>query len=186
MSERIAAWLIRQKAISTDERELYSYAVHCLFSLLYPIIFASVIGAIFGMVLEAIIMIMPFIIVRKFSGGYHADSFYKCLIISSAVIGIVLVISRYIANGIILNIIYIIASILLMIFSPMDSENKRLDSDEKCFCKKMTIILVLTLLVIVGGLWITRCQYYSKFIEMGVVLAEGLQLVAEIKMLRNY
>ena len=73
-----------------------------------------------------------------------------------------------------------------MIFSPMDSENKRLDSDEKCFCKKMTIILVLTLLVIVGGLWITRCQYYSKFIEMGVVLAEGLQLVAEIKMLRNY
>lgn len=45
MSEKIADWLILQKAISTDERELYAYAVHCLLSLLYPIVFASVIGA---------------------------------------------------------------------------------------------------------------------------------------------
>lgn len=45
MSDKIADWLILQKAITTDERELYAYAVHCLFSLLYPIAFASVIGA---------------------------------------------------------------------------------------------------------------------------------------------
>ena len=41
MSEKIADWLIGQKAISSDERELYAYAVHCLFSLIYPIAFAS-------------------------------------------------------------------------------------------------------------------------------------------------
>ena len=40
MSEKIANWLIGQKAISSDERELYAYAVHCLFSLIYPIAFA--------------------------------------------------------------------------------------------------------------------------------------------------
>ena len=34
MSEKIADWLIEQKAISTGERELYAYAVHCLFSLI--------------------------------------------------------------------------------------------------------------------------------------------------------
>lgn len=45
MSEKIADWLIRQKAIAADERELYAYAVHCLFSLLYPLVFALVIGA---------------------------------------------------------------------------------------------------------------------------------------------
>lgn len=32
MSDKIADWLILQKAITTDERELYAYAVHCLFS----------------------------------------------------------------------------------------------------------------------------------------------------------
>lgn len=86
MSDKIADWLILQKAITTDERELYAYAVHCLFSLLYPIVFASVIGAFLGMITEAIAMIMPFILIRKFSGGYHADSFKKCLVLSSIVI----------------------------------------------------------------------------------------------------
>lgn len=46
MSEKIANWLIGQKAISSDERELYAYAVHCLFSLIYPIAFAFVLGII--------------------------------------------------------------------------------------------------------------------------------------------
>ena len=77
MSEKIANWLIGQKAISSDEREVYAYAVHCLFSLIYPIAFAFVLGIIFGMVMEAIVMIIPFMIIRKFSGGYHADSFGK-------------------------------------------------------------------------------------------------------------
>ena len=74
MSDKIADWLILQKAITTDERELYAYAVHCLFSLLYPIVVASVIGAFLGMITEAIAMIMPFILIRKFSGGYHAEA----------------------------------------------------------------------------------------------------------------
>ena len=54
MSEKIADWLIGQKAISSDERELYAYAVHCLFSLIYPIAFASVVGIISGMIMESI------------------------------------------------------------------------------------------------------------------------------------
>ena len=135
MSEKIADWLIEQKAISTGERELYAYAVHCLFSLLYPIAFASVIGAFLGMPIEAVVMIMSFIAVRKFSGGYHADSFYKCLIISSIVIMTMLQISNYINNNLLFNVIYIASSILLMIFSPIDSANKRLDNDDKRFCK---------------------------------------------------
>ena len=63
MSEKIADWLIGQKAISSDERELYAYAVHCLFSLIYPIAFASVVGIISGMIMESIVMIIPFMII---------------------------------------------------------------------------------------------------------------------------
>ena len=171
MSEKIADWLIEQKAISTGERELYAYAVHCLFSLLYPIAFASVIGAFLG-------MIMSFIAVRKFSGGYHADSFYKCLIISSIVIMTMLQISNYINNNLLFNVIYIASSILLMIFSPIDSANKRLDNDDKRFCKKITILIVVVLFIIVELQWIAGYRYYTKFIESGVMLAEILQLLA--------
>ncbi len=178
MSGKIADWLIRQKVISTDERELYAYAVHCLFSLLYPIVFSVIIGAFFGMSIEAVAMIMSFIAVRKFSGGYHADSFYKCLIISSIVIMTMLQISNYINNNLLFNVIYIASSILLMIFSPIDSANKRLDNDDKRFCKKITILIVVVLFIIVELQWMAGYRYYTKFIESGVMLADILQLLA--------
>lgn len=180
MSEKIADWLIRQKAISADERELYIYAVHCLFSLLYPIVFASVVGAIFGMVMETIVMIIPFILVRKFAGGYHADSFGKCLIISSMVIIVTIQIAMVVDNSYILNAIYVAGSMLLILFSPIDSENKRLDIDDKKFCKKITVFIVLILFIIVETFWLKGYRYYIKFIEIGVVLAELLQIVAII------
>lgn len=185
MSEKIADWLIRQKAISADERELYIYAVHCLFSLLYPIVFASVVGAIFGMVMETIVMITPFILVRKFAGGYHADSFGKCLIISSMVIIVTIQIAMVVDNSYILNAIYVAGSMLLILFSPIDSENKRLDIDDKKFCKKITVFIVLILFIIVETFWLKGYRYYIKFIEIGVVLAELLQIVAIIINLLN-
>ena len=178
MSDKIADWLILQKAITTDERELYAYAVHCLFSLLYPIVFASVIGAFLGMITEAIAMIMPFILIRKFSGGYHADSFKKCLVLSSIVIIVTLLIGKYIKNIFIVNIMYIAATILLMVFSPIDSVNKRLDDNDKKFCKKVTIFIVAVIFGVVGVLWIIGYRYYTVFIESGIILAELLQLVA--------
>lgn len=178
MSDKIADWLILQKAITTDERELYAYAVHCLFSLLYPIVFASVIGAFLGMIIEAIAMIMPFILIRKFSGGYHADSFKKCLVLSSIVIIVTLLIGKYIKNIFIVNIMYIAATILLMVFSPIDSVNKRLDDNDKKFCKKVTIFIVAVIFGVVGVLWIIGYRYYTVFIESGIILAELLQLVA--------
>ena len=177
MSEKIADWLIGQKAISSDERELYAYAVHCLFSLIYPIAFASVVGIISGMIMESIVMIIPFMIIRKFSGGYHADSFGKCLIISSIVIAGALLIGKNIYNGVTLNAFYIAASILLIIFSPIDSINKRLDDDDKMFCKKITIVIVLVIFVITEILWHMGYRCYTRFIVVGVILAELLQLV---------
>ena len=181
MSEKIADWLIVQKAISTDERELYAYAVHCLFSLLYPIVFASVIGAFLGMIAEAVVMIMPFILIRKFSGGYHADSFKKCLVLSSIVITATLLIGKCMNNVFIVNIIYVAATILLMVFSPIDSANKRLDDDDKKFCKKITIFIMVVLFSVVEVLWIIGYRYYIGFIELGVILAETLQIVAICK-----
>ena len=134
--------------------------------------------AFLGMPIEAVVMIMSFIAVRKFSGGYHADSFYKCLIISSIVIMTMLQISTYINNNLLFNVIYIASSILLMIFSPIDSANKRLDNDDKRFCKKITILIVVVLFIIVELQWIAGYRYYTKFIESGVMLAEILQLLA--------
>lgn len=86
-------------------------------------------------------------------------------------------IGKNIYNGVTLNALYIVASILLIIFSPIDSINKRLDDDDKMFCKKITIVIVLVIFVITEILWCMGYRYYTRFIVVGVILAELLQLV---------
>ncbi len=181
ISGKIVNWLIRRNAISTEERELYEYAAHCLFLFLYPIVFALVVGTFLGMVPEAVILIISFVFVRKFAGGYHANSFARCLIISSIVIISTLLIASVIDNGITLNMIYIASSVMLILFSPIDSPNKRLDCEDRAFCKKITMYIVVILIIIVESMWLKEYRYYIKFIEIGVVLAELLQITAMIK-----
>ena len=86
-------------------------------------------------------------------------------------------IGKNIYNGVTLNALYIVASILLIIFSPIDSINERLDDDDKMFCKKITIVIVLVIFVITEILWCMGYRYYTRFIVVGVILAELLQLV---------
>lgn len=98
--------------------------------------------------------------------------------LSSIVIIVTLLIGKYIKNIFIVNIMYIAATILLMVFSPIDSVNKRLDDNDKKFCKKVTIFIVGVIFGVVGVLWIIGYRYYTVFIESGIILAELLQLVA--------
>lgn len=90
-------------------------------------------------------------------------------------------IGKNIYNGVTLNALYIVASILLIIFSPIDSINKRLDDDDKMFCKKITIVIVLVIFVITEILWCMGYRYYTRFIVVGVILAELLQLVTILR-----
>ena len=73
---------------------------------------------------------------------------------------------------------FIIIFSMLMVFSPIDSVNKRLDDNDKKFCKKVTIFIVAVIFGVVGVLWIIGYRYYTVFIESGIILAELLQLVA--------
>lgn len=180
MGDKIVDYLINKKAISSNNRELYAYAVQCLFSLLYPIAFAMVVGAIFEMVVESVLMIIPFIWIRKFAGGFHANSFRKCLILSSMVITSVLLLANNIDNDIVLNVIYIVSNMLLCILSPIDSENKRLNMEDKKFCKKVIIFTTGILMLCVESLWLCGYRHSIKFVEMGVILAEIMQIIAKL------
>lgn len=80
---KIVIWLIRQEAIKDDEKELYEYAVCSLFMMIVTVILAICIGFCFGVFIESIILILPFMLIRKFSGGYHAKKQTICLCISS-------------------------------------------------------------------------------------------------------
>ena len=67
----IINWLIKSKAIKDNERELYEYALYSIVLLLSPAFISIAIGCIMGIPINGVLMVIPFLFLRKFSGGFH-------------------------------------------------------------------------------------------------------------------
>lgn len=58
----------KSKAIKDDERELYEYALYSIVLLLSPAFISIAIGCIMGIPINGVLMVIPFLFLRKFSG----------------------------------------------------------------------------------------------------------------------
>lgn len=71
-TDTVVNWMIRCNAIKETDKELYKYALYSFFLLISPLILAGGIGFGLGRVKHGVALIFPFMVLRKFSGGYHA------------------------------------------------------------------------------------------------------------------
>lgn len=172
----IVTWLIRHDAVEDADRELYEYAVYSLFLTLSPLFIIMVIGSFMGMVKESVLLILPFMVIRKFSGGFHAKHGWTCFIGSCAVLFLCIITASHITCSIVSTIIVLGAVTSLCILSPIDSDNRRLSDEEKRRYKKVTCVTAVTFAVLYGLLYLAKSDTYAASIAVGLALPAGLQL----------
>ncbi|WP_419013629.1 accessory gene regulator B family protein [Hominenteromicrobium sp.] len=71
LSKSVTKWLLKTGAISHNDVALYEYAVYTFFFSMLPLTVSICLGALLHMFFEALLMILPFVLIRKFSGGFH-------------------------------------------------------------------------------------------------------------------
>lgn len=172
----IAKWLIACKAISDEEYDLYVYAAHSLILTFAPLILAVAVGMVTGRTMTAVEIIFPFMVIRKFSGGFHAGKPWICMVFSTVILCMCISISDNITYGYGMFFLTFVAAVLLAVNSPIGSENKMLDEEEKRMYKRVTVVLT-GLCMAVGSI----CYAYgnsdaAKNVSIGIVLAGGLQI----------
>lgn len=128
---KITDWLIECDAIPETDRKLYEYAIYSILLSLSPILLALAIGALFGSAGQGVLTITPFVILRKFSGGYHAKSARVCFISSSLLLVLCIFLSSVIKCDIKLLVATILSAISLAYFSPLENENRLLSREEQ-------------------------------------------------------
>ena len=121
-------------------------------------------------------VVIPFIILRKFSGGYHAKKLSHCMISSVVLLSLCIQFAEHVTHDEIVLVTAGIASVSLMIFSPIDHENKPLDEDEKHSLKKMTIFLVCVLNLLGILIFLIGNRKLAVSFGTGILLAAGLQI----------
>lgn len=182
-SNKIGSKISSNLNLDKDTEEIIVYGAFALLQILWSFLCVMILGFIFNVLIESMIIVLTIAIFRKYSGGIHANSPNKCAIFGAIVcVGIALVVKNINMN---LNLVFILIFILVYVYSyysiykfvPVDTKSKPIDNvDEKLRLKKCSflVISILLLIEILFVLFYLKYNnitliYYGKCIMMGLL-----------------
>ena len=178
LSKRLSKWLLKTGAISDKEYELYEFAASSLFITLFPLFLSLSIGLFLGKVCESLFLILPFVLLRKFCGGYHLSSSLVCFTLSTALLVGCQLIGEAIQTKPIIIIFCLVELIMASIIytqSPIDSEMRRLSQKENAVFKQVARKILVALFIVEGIMFYVGFSLW-KYIGIGIILTAVLQL----------
>lgn len=172
----IVQWLINNDEIQERDKILYMYALNSIKATVIPLILAFVMCVMLRIPLANMLLVIPFMIIRKYSGGYHAGTIYQCLVLSCIVLVISFAIAVSIRFSIGLNVALILSIIIIWMFSPIDSDNKRLNAEEKknMACKTRGITCGICGAIYLT--WLLGKEQLAIDLTIGLILVAALQI----------
>lgn len=175
---KTAEWLLRAGAIPAQDRELYEYGVYSVLFSMAPMALVLVVGGILHMSAEGFLLIFPFMLIRKFCGGFHFRSPGLCLLTSTALLTAFLLWVRAILRtgeyGW-FTAALLVSFAMVVKFSPIDSEGRRLTQAEKKVFKKIAAALAGATVAVCGLLACLDCPQIAVPVGAGLILAAALQ-----------
>lgn len=182
MIKRISAvaakWLLQTGAISASDVELYEYGIYSFLFTMCPLGLVLIISIFLNMIAEGILLIIPFILVRKFCGGFHFRSSVLCGIVSTAVLTAFLLGIRLVMNTGSYGwwaLVLLLSTVQIIVFSPIDSEGRRLTPNEKKVFKKIAIALSVIVVLLCVVLATCHQMWAAVPVGSGVILSAALQ-----------
>lgn len=176
IARNVSVWLYKQQVIEREDIELYEYGVFNVIIAIMPVFMVLCIGFLMHGVVEGMIMLIPFLCIRKYSGGYHATYLWACTLVSCGA----LILCNYIilqsSWGYLYWIMLGIAVTVLWSLSPIDAKNKRLTEKEKIKYQKRTRSLLVMFLLVIVLLSALSLSKQAKAVSMGIILTAALQI----------
>lgn len=175
---------IQKNLIELENKELYEYGLkQGLFSIL-NIFTAFFISVLLGMVWQNLVFIACYMPLRMNVGGYHTRTQWSCYVLSTIIIFISLILIKWDAwMNVNFFAILIISSMLLILISPIEDENKPISELEKKVYKKRVYIILSVYVMFSSTFWIIGYIQISISILISIFLSSFLLMIGYIKLL---
>lgn len=147
---------------------MYTYGLQQVCMNLVNTIVLMIMGIYMQMLFETVIFVISFKAFRKYAGGYHSKTRLGCFALTNAVVLVVLSVIKYLRVNISIYLgLYLMSVLIIFMFAPVETENKKLDSIERVIYRKRAIIVLIVQSIIVGVLLIFKWYVISKCIILG-------------------
>ena len=139
IAEKITMHLEANNAFKSEDRAIYRYGIQQGLSIMLNLSTTLLLGIVTGMIWESIIFSAAYMLLRRYAGGFHAKTPARCYIYSSAMVLFALLGIKYVFDSILISIcMFIVGSLIIFLFSPVEDKNKPLDAAEQLVYQKRT------------------------------------------------
>ena len=150
LCKRLSSFISKELDLEKDKEAVVNYGIFSLIQIFMSIGLVIVFGLIFGVLIEALIASFTGSLLRKSSGGVHADSPGKCTAIGTVMcVGIGLISKKIDISISLMILIEICIFIWSYIIIPIDSLAKPIKKEEKRMKLKKASIVILTIYLII-------------------------------------
>lgn len=171
-----------------DEKEILNYGLFVVIHTSIGIILTILTGIVIGVTIEMLIISITSGWFKRYTGGVHATTPERCLVIGLILSLTLSLLCKYIVSNININYIIILGIFIIIIFyyiinkkCPVPSKNKPLkkESTRKKLRKKALALLngYLTLLIILYAIYILININVIKIVIVSCVLGIALQMI---------
>ena len=183
LSNKIGNKVTNNLKLDKDTEEIITYGAFVILQILWTFLCVVILGAVFNVLVESIIISLSIAIFRKYSGGIHANSPNKCAIFGAIIcVGFSLMIKNL---NIGLNVVFIsmfvftFAYSLYVIyrFAPVDTKAKPIENIEEKLRLKKCSFLIIGILFFMEILFIilylkfnnSKLIYYGNCVMVGII-----------------
>lgn len=182
ISKYITTLLIKDECIELEDYEIYEYSIEVVISDFIYFCVAVLTAIITKTILETLLFYCGFISIRKYAGGYHADSYCKChiLFLSNQ---FVMILFQFLLPKDLLPYITIAITLLsvicIFLFAPVANRNRELTKHEynKFFLYSRVVSIITAIVIIV--LTLISLNEKLVFVYTFGMFSVSLSLVAE-------
>lgn len=187
ISDKFACFLCKDEG-QKNNFDLYEYAVYIILSSAFHVITVITLGLCFNLLVESLVFYFSFIAIRKFAGGYHAKTPVRCYLFSFASNIIILCLVKWLSS---INTLFIfifiifelLCVVLILLISPLDTENNPLTGQEKKMYRMLTSIITILIFIISSLCFFKGYRNIGSSMICGVIMSALVLLMRKIQII---
>lgn len=179
-TKKIGNYLLNKKYISEEEYPIYQYGLDILFSSLLTSLSIIVLACLIDNILWGIIYLAVTIPLRMFAGGYHANTYNRCFIVSNTVYLIMSLITRMLQSLYISSycrlFILLLSETIIFLYAPIPNSHHPISSlkmvKNKIRCRITLIVdfIIITILLNIHFLLHYACISISSILMVALLV----------------
>ena len=159
LSRSVVRSLIKNDIIEMEKAEVYQYGFEILISTTLGLLITVAIGIVLNMFFLSVLYYVIFVMVRQWTGGYHADSYLKCNITFAGITFFTLGMTKLsdmseMYSLTIHGLMLVFALLSVWKYTPVENPNKPLTKEQKKRNHKVALIAIIILEALSCGLYV--------------------------------